>query len=332
MKIAVIFFLVGVVSTAIGVDARGDETVSVATWNLEWFFDADRSDNQSDIARQRSSPSQQEWQWKLRRVAAVIARLKPTVLGLQEVEDRDVLRELTEELKSQHNLSYRIAFIEGWDMYTQQDVAMIYRSGLVEYSRREQSQAMFQSKDFYNVHKHLFARFEWGTGKHREQLLIVNVHLRASAEKHEVRQKQCRLIRTWIDDEIRAGKNVIVLGDLNTEEICGKVRTGSDLGLLLGMNTKSTDDDLIDVHLQLKADYRDTHLGGRQFDRILISRSLIEDQRKKKDLTFSQVGNFKELVIVGEPDFDHFDNYYNIPQSQRDLSDHFPIMVEFQIK
>ena len=332
MKNSLVFSLVGLVSIMIGFDARGDEVVSVATWNLEWFFDADPSDNQSDIARQRSSPSPKEWRWKLDRVASVIARLKPTILGLQEVEDRDALRELTNELKNRHKLNYRIAFIEGWDMYTQQDVAFIYRGGLVEYSRKEQTQEMFQSKNYYNVHKHLFARFEWGTGKHREQLLIANVHLRASAEKHDIREKQCRLIRAWIEDEIKAGINVIVLGDLNTEELCGKIHPASDLAILLGSDTKSADDDLIDTHLQLKADYRDTHLGGRQFDRILISRSLVDDQRKKKDLSFSQIGNFKELVIVGERDFNHFDDYCKIPQDQRDISDHFPIMIEFQIK
>ena len=312
--------------------ATADESVSVATWNLEWFFDADTSDNDSKVAAKQSAPSQDEWVWKLNSVAAVIAKLKPTILGLQEVEDREVLQQLTKVLKEQFDISYRIAFIEGWDQYTHQDVAFLYRTGLIEYSRKEQTAEMFQSKEYYNVHKHLFARFEFGSGKQREQLLLANVHLRATAEKQDIRIKQCRLLRKWISEELTAGNNVIVLGDLNTEEVCGSVREGSDLAILMGLDTKSQDDDLIDSHLKLQADYRDTHLGGRQFDRILISRSLIDDKRKKQDLSFVQIGNFKEAVVVGERDHNHFDNYYKIPQAERDVSDHYPIMVEFQIK
>lgn len=312
--------------------AAADEKVTVATWNLEWFFDADTSDNDSKIAAKQSAPSQDEWNWKLNSVAAVIAKLNPTILGLQEVEDREALQQLTKVLKEQYNISYRIAFIEGWDLYTHQDVAFLYRTGLIEYSRKEQSSEMFQTEEYYNIHKHLFARFEWGKGKQREQLLLVNVHLRSTAEKQDIRVKQCRLIRKWISEELTAGNNVVVLGDLNTEEVCGDVQQGSDLAILMGLDTKSQDDDLIDAHLKLQPDYRDTHLGGRQFDRILISRSLIDDQKKKQDLSFVQIGNFKKAVIVGERDYNHFDNYYKIPQAERDVSDHYPIMVEFQFK
>ena len=302
--VLVLFILLLSHSSINATSVAADELISVGTWNLEWFFDADSSDNPSSVAQKKSAPSEQEWQWKLETVASVIGRLKPTILGLQEVEDRDVLQRLTEVLKKQHDVAYRIAFIEGWDQFTHQNVAFLYRSGLIEYSRKEQTLEMFKSKQFYNVHKHLFARFQWGEGKQREQLLIANVHLRATAEKQDVRVRQCRLIRTWVEDEIQSGNNVIVLGDLNTQEIAGEVSEGSDLAILSGMHSQSEEDDLIDVHLQLKNDQRETHLGGSQFDRILISRSLIDDQRRKKDLSFSRVGNFKELVIVGDRDYD----------------------------
>jgi len=309
-----------------------DDRIRVATWNLEWFFDDDTSNNLSDVARRKSAPSREEWQWKLSSVARVIAKMRPTILGLQEVESRDVLLQLTQVLKDEHNISYRVAFIEGWDLYTGQNVAFIYRQGLIEYARKEQTWEMFSSKEYHNIHKHLFARFQWPTGSGAVRILIANVHLTADAAKSDTRVKQSRLIRAWIANEIKAGENVIVLGDLNTQEISGQTQPQSDLATLIGMDTKNQDDDLIDLHLQLKPDDRDTHAAGRQLDRILISRSLLDDQRKTTDLSFVQVGNFRDHVVVGARDFDHFNRYYKIPREERDVSDHYPIMVEFQIK
>ena len=77
---------------------------------------------------------------------------------------------------------------------------------------------------------------------------------------------------------------------------------------------------------------RGTHIGNREFDRILVTRSLVEDQRRKKDLVFSRIANFSELVIVGDRDHDHFGRIYKIPVAERDISDHYPIMAKFVIK
>jgi endonuclease/exonuclease/phosphatase family metal-dependent hydrolase len=284
------------------------------------------------LAKEQSAPSRQEWDWKLDRAAAVIAEMKPTIMALQEVENRSVLRRLTKLLADRHKLSYRVAYIEGWDSYTEQDVGLIYRSGLVEFSFREQSREMFASQEYYNMNKHLFARFQWGPESDREELLLMNVHLRATPEQHEIREKQCRLIRQWINDAVNRGDNVVMLGDINTEEGSDQVRPGSDMSILLSAETESTDDDLIDLNSHLAPNQRASHISERQHDRILVSRSLLEDARGRIDLQFSRIGNFQNLVIVGNRDEDHFNRFYEIPQNQRDISDHYPIMAEFKFK
>ncbi len=76
---------------------------------------------------------------------SVIGELQPTIMCLQEVENRDVVFQLVREIEENHNLKYRQAFIDGFDFGTEQDVAIIYRDGLVEYSRREQTPAMYDS-------------------------------------------------------------------------------------------------------------------------------------------------------------------------------------------
>ena len=109
------------------------------------------------LPKEQAAPNREEWDWKRDGVAQVIAELKPTILALQEVENQRVLYYLTKRLRDHHNLHYRIAFIQGTDYYTEQDVAILYQSGLIEYSRREQSREMWDSERYYNVSKHLFA-------------------------------------------------------------------------------------------------------------------------------------------------------------------------------
>ena len=306
--------------------------ISIATWNVEWFYDSYLGDNSSDLSKEQSAPSQAEWDWKLDSVARVIAEMKPTILALQEIENRQVIRKLTKKLSDQHGLRYRIAYIEGWDNFTEQDVAVIYQAGLVEYSRREQTSDMFKSKNFYNLNKHLFATFEWGDGEEKESLTLLTVHLRAMPEKHDLRQKQCRLMRQWIQEKIVRGENVIVLGDLNTEEIAEAAAQGSDISILGSWDNESQTDDLVDLHKFLPGKFRDTHIGGKQFDRILVSRPMMENAKRKKDLMFSQVASFKELVTVKGKDDDHFNKFYDIPRDRRDISDHYPVMAEFLFK
>ena len=58
--------------------------------------------------------------------------------------------------------------------------------------------------------------------------------------------------------------------------------------------------DLVDLHGSLQDSNRATHLNGKQFDRILFSQSLMEDNRNHRDLVFVRGLFAKDLVVVGE--------------------------------
>lgn len=306
--------------------------VTVATWNLEWFYDAHQEDNRTPLARAQSAPSEQEWHWKRDQVAAVIAQIRPTILALQEVENRQVLRELTQQLKSQHQLNYRIAFIEGWDTYTEQDVAILYQGGLVRYSRHEQTKDMYDSRNFYNVSKHLVAHFRWESGDQTEQLTLVNVHFRASEKGAALRQRQAKLVRYWIEPYLRRGDNVIVMGDVNSEENCQQPDADCEVGLLCGRSRQASLQ-LTDLHRHLQPSQQATHMIGKQFDRILISNTLRQDESQKRDLVFDSIRCEKNLVVRGKKaDVEHRDIYYEIPQQERDISDHYPLIATFKTK
>ncbi len=72
---------------------------------------------------------------------------------------------------------------------------------------------------------------------------------------------------------------------------------------------------------------------GKQFDRILVSPSLQKDDNKKRDLIFDSIRSAKDLVVRGDKaDTEHRDIYYKIPQSERDISDHYPLIARFKTK
>jgi endonuclease/exonuclease/phosphatase family metal-dependent hydrolase len=305
----------------------------IATWNLEWFYDNYPGDNYADLAKQQSAPSRADWDWKLAEVCRVIGRIKPTILCLQEIENQRVLFYLTRKLKQDHALDYVVAYIEGGDFFTEQDVAVLALSGLTGYSIKRQTQEMFQSKDYYNVNKHVFCEFAWGIGADAERLTLLNVHLRAAPEATEIRKKQARLIRRWIDDEVKTGQNVIVIGDVNTNETFETTTKDGDIGTLRGLDTQDAGDDLDDLFAHYQDESKETHLIHKQFDHILTTPPLSADAPGRSDLVFKSVAIRKDLVIRGkQQDADHMDVYWQIPQDERDVSDHYPVVAEFEFK
>ena len=318
---------------ALGFADPPPEKLVLATWNVEWFYDNYAGDNYADLAKQQSAPSREDWDWKLAGVANVIAKIKPTILCLQEIENQRVLFYLTRKLKQDHGLDYVAAYIEGADFFTEQDVAVLALSGLKEFSFKRQTKEMFDSKEFYNVTKHIFCEFEWGRGADRERLTLVNVHLRAAPEQTEIRRKQGKLIRRWIDGAVSAGENVIVIGDVNTDETYETTTPTGDIGTLRGLDTPSKADDLADLFAHYKGESKETHLIHKQFDHLLPTPSLLADAPGKRDLVFKSITIRKDLVIRGkQQDMDHMDVFWRIPADERDVSDHYPVVAEFEFK
>jgi endonuclease/exonuclease/phosphatase family metal-dependent hydrolase len=309
------------------------DQVIICSWNTEWLFDNHDGDNYAELAKKMTAPSRADWDWKLAGVEKVVRGIKPTILALQEIENQRVLFYLNQRFKNDADLKYRIAFIEGSDYFTEQDVGLMALSGLTSFGRREMSQEEFDDKRHMSVTKHVFATFEWGSGADREKVTLVNMHLRARGEVANLRIRQANLIRTWVNDLIKKGENVVLMGDLNSDEFAAETTPEGDIGTMRGLNTPDKDDDLFDTLVELKDKQRHTHLNGQQYDRILLSKSLVEDDPKRKDLSFKSVAIRRDLVIRGkEQDKDHMDIYWTIPEAERDVSDHYPLVVTLDYK
>lgn len=307
------------------------------TWNLEWFYDDESGDNYSKLAKEKTSASREQWNWKRDAVANSIAKSQPSILAVQEVENRRVLWYLTRALTREHKLEYHELGVESRDHFTEQDVGMLFRPPVESLSLTQGSypKRLRSTNQYFDVTKHLIGVFEYWDGDNVEKVTVLNLHFRSKLEAEPLRLRQARLVRHWLKDAIASGENVIVLGDFNTEERGEKTRPGSDLGIIAGLETSDTSDDLVDLNLRLPSGQRQTHLlPGRQFDRIFCSQSLLRDDPGKPDLVFEKIEVKRELAVQGSPDTEseHWDNYWKLDDDERDLSDHYPVMATFRMR
>lgn len=309
----------------------------VMTWNLEWFYDDDTGDNFGDLPKQQSAPSRSAWEWRRDAFADKIAEAQPDVLAVQEVEGQRTLYYLTRALERRRAAQYSIGFAEGGDYFTEQDVGFLYRAplALTRLSRHQPSIAMRESGRFGNVTKHVEAVFEVPAGDSLEKVTVLTLHFRAGADTVDIRTQQARSVHAWLADRIAAGENVIVLGDTNTHSTSYPPSRDSDIAALAGKQTTATNDDLIDLSQHLPSGQRQTHLLGKHFDRILVSQALLDDTPGRPDLVFESVARPQQLAVRGagvDAQDEHWDRYWELPETERDLSDHWPLVARFTVK
>ncbi len=313
-----------------GLDPAPSQLV-VMTWNVEWMFDHDQSDNKSDLSKQQSSPSADYWKWKVAAVAKAIASCDATIVALQEIEGSQTLTDIANELREKHKQVFRTAFIQGSDSFTEQDVGILQRSGLSNYRRYEQSKTMFDSKQYYNLSKHLVAEFRWADVA--SPLTIINMHLRATAESETERTKQGRLARWWLEPQLDAGQDVIFLGDINSEHPVGEL--AGEMKYFIDGGESPNPPQCVDLLGKAPENARQTHLIlPKQFDRIIVSPSLTADDPATRDWVFTKITVRPDLAIIGAgKDGDaHWDGRLTLPTSELDVSDHAPVVATFELK
>lgn len=299
-------------------------SLKVMSWNVEWMFDHIKTGN-SKLAAEQSAPSKEYWNWKVTSVARVIASEEPTIVALQEIEDASTLGAIRGALQK-YDLSYRYAFINGRDTFTGQDVGFLMQSGLLQYSRREQSKAMFDSNEYRNISKHLLGEFRWQ--EVARPLTLLNVHFYARAEAEDKRVKQALLARQFIDSALTRGDDCMLVGDTNSEHPAGTLQ--GDVKAIVGTGDRPK---MVDLLTYLDDSAQSTHLVlDKQFDRIYVSQSMIDDE-PGLDWVFKKVHVVQEPVINGLRDGEaHWDGRLTMSTDELDVSDHFPVVAEFELK
>lgn len=299
---------------SVGSFCPADE-IRIATWNLEWFYDADKSDNSNDLQREMSAPSVDEFEARSAGFAAAIAKMGPDIIALQEVENRGTVAKIAEKLRTKHQRNYNVGFVQGDDSHTGQDVAFLVRSGI----KYDISRFRFEhSRDdrYKGLSKH--ARLKATVGG--EQVEIITLHLITNPDE---RLKQARTLRGWIDPLVSG--HLIVLGDFNVSLRFDQTRPNSDIGMILGLETPTTKDDLLDLNSKLTFDKRKTHVSGRELDRVLISPRLHDGT----GLEVTSIVNRRDLAIRGTVDRASGVDY-DLDDDEQDLSDHFPLLISLE--
>ena len=304
----------------------------VMTWNVEWMFDHDKSDNKSDLAKQQSSPSADYWKWKVAAVAKAIASLRCYDCGFarnrrQPNAHRHSQRTARETQASVSYCLHSRAAIHSHE----QDVGILHRSGLSNYRRYEQSKTMFDSKQYYNLSKHLVAEFRWADVA--SPLTIINMHLRATAESETERTKQGRLARWWLEPQLSAGQDVVFLGDINSEHPVGEL--AGEMKYFINGGESPNPTQCVDLLGQAPENARQTHLIlPKPFDRIIVSPSLTVDDPAARDWVFTSIAVRPDLAIggTGKDGEAHWDGRLTLSTSELDVSDHAPVIATFELK
>jgi len=314
--------------------ADGEE-VLIGTWNIKFFYDHDKTDNNSNLGKEMSAPDEQKWKERVKLTAAAIAQIKPTLLGLQEIENKKVVEELAAELKTSHGLEYTVGFIQGNDPYTEQDVAFLAakRPGTLTYKRVEDAGLTLTNTNLFKIpSKHLALQLVHTRPDGAALRLTVMVaHLKAGGNPDEPqRVRQSRVLNRWAEKLMTAGagEGVIVLGDFNAGKKFATTTATDGVGVLRGMETVAVADDMIDLNEYLDVADRRTHVSGRELDRILVSPNLIDDT----GLVFKSVANYRHLVVrgTGPDNTPNKPTFYDYAINEADLSDHYPLVAKFK--
>jgi endonuclease/exonuclease/phosphatase family metal-dependent hydrolase len=296
--------------------AQTDTTLRIATWNVEWLNDADPTNDRSTIGPDQAAPNQQEYQERLQTLTDAIEVMDPDILALQEVESAEVVRDLADLLQVQYGLEYEVAFVQGRDTYTGQDVAFLVERGLLlpDSERRFDFTPLREDNNYKDLSKHLRIDVQ----VNGEIYTLVTLHLISSNSNDRLRQ--ARTLRAWTED-MAAQSNLIVLGDFNAGQRFNQTTPDSEMGIIRGFETPSQADDLFDVHMRLGQ--RTTHVGDEELDRILLSQPLVD--------SLIEVETRPELAIRGDEDRGSGVDYA-LPRSEQDLSDHFPLVVQLALE
>ena len=108
--------------------AIGDIEIDIFLLNTEFFFDTEEPHGQV-VGKSVSVPTAEQYEAKARTIAELIDTHGVNIVGLVEVENRAVLEKVKSYLADPDD--WQIAFDEGRDTYTGQDVAILTKFRVV---------------------------------------------------------------------------------------------------------------------------------------------------------------------------------------------------------
>eukprot|EP00210_Caulerpa_lentillifera_P008139 g7773.t1 len=293
----------------------------IGTYNTYFLFDG--VDDRISVWSNASSAYAH-----LRNIADVIRRNRPDILQLAEVEDRQILVNLTEEISDP---DYRVYFVQGRDTFTGQDVGLISQipTGGGDISRTDcraeypvsGSQCGGSGTGSTGVSKNFVALFD--SCLFGRKFAMIGLHLISrptDSRRCNQREAQAQVIQDVMQRLIAANFEVIVLGDLNDfsdviPDIAGSVPTSRVLSMFRDPDNDGVDE-LRSVLDLLPRRLRYTDWYDRNEDGVIDGTSKLS--------TLDHILMTDDLYrMVSRVWIDH-------DYDPAVVSDHFPLFVEFR--
>lgn len=225
------------------------------------------------------------------------------VIAFQEIENRKILKNVSDQLRKKYAKSYRPVLIEG-NGISGLDVGFLIKDKF----RVTSVQALFSNQTFSGKVEKLFSRppLLINLCMH-ECMTIINVHLRSmkglqsSRLRKRVslkRQQQAETLAKWINQFQRRfpDKQLAIIGDFNAlspsdpyVDVIGTIIGNPDQQRPKWRSADTIDTDLVNVSNRVKARYRYSYLYKKRkqlLDYLLVSKNL---KSKIKTINYSRI-------------------------------------------
>ncbi|MBE2186413.1 MAG: endonuclease/exonuclease/phosphatase family protein [Rhodothermales bacterium] len=183
--------------------------VRMAVLNTEFMFDGEDPDGAADFPWKANPTAANA---HIQRIGDVIKMLHADVIVLEEVENRTVLERLIHgPLEGMGYLPY---LVPGKDTFTRQNMAILSKIPIDEVGRTDERAPLGSGNDTYGISKNIWARLTLAG----VPTTIIGVHYLAipdNAERKPQREAQAEVTRRLAEQELAAGRAVIVAGDFN---------------------------------------------------------------------------------------------------------------------
>ena len=298
--------------------AIGDIEIDIFLLNTEFFFDH-KEPHGEVVGKAVPVPTAEQYEAKAKTVAELIDTHKANIVGLVGVENRAVLEKVKYYLASPDD--WQIAFDEGRDTYTGQDVALLTKFRVVRGSATNfpnEREIYFVDGQERDVNPSKILGVELRIDNQPFYVLVTHLVSRRGSNDPK-RLAQATVVRRQAVKGLMADKNVIVMGDINDTPgtpVINRLRGFDDIW-----------DDFLQTANVVEADNRYTYIHEGQknlLDHILISPSLLNEFRnvEEEKRGFDDIwDDFLQTANVVEAD----NRYTYIHEGQKNLLDHILI-------
>ena len=282
--------------------AIADVEINIFLLNTEFFFDSAEPHGKV-VGESLPVPTAEQYEAKAKAIAGLIDAHQANVVGLVEVENQAVVEKVKSYLESPDD--WKIAFDEGRDAYTGQDVAILTKFKIAPGSVTnfpEEREVFFVKDEERDVNPSKILGVELKIAGEPFYILIAHLISRRNPANDPERLAQANVLRRQAVKAMIDEKNVIVMGDMNDTpgtSVIKRLRGFDDIWA-----------DLIQTANAVEPDERYTYIHEGQknlLDHVLISPSLRNEFRSVEPEKWC------EIIDVG------------------DLSDHRAIIARLRI-